>query len=79
MTIKHSTEEELLEGLNPHTAHADELAEPLPQELTPLERLKGSIKRYDRPTNSIWDEYLDSEGVSDDFMEDRGQLKKGRT
>lgn len=79
MTIKCPTEKELLEGLNPHTAHADELAEPLPQELAPLERLKGSVKRYDRPTDPVWDEYFDSEGVSDDFMEDREQPKKGRT
>lgn len=79
MTIKRPTENELLEGLNPHTAHADELAEPLPQELAPLERLKGSVKHYERPTDPVWDEYFDSEGVSDDFMEDREQPKKGRT
>ena len=60
-------------GLDAHTAHADELADPLPQELTPLERLKGSVKRYDRPTDSVWDEYFDSDGVSDDLMEDREQ------
>ncbi|WP_288372807.1 hypothetical protein [uncultured Marinobacter sp.] len=45
----------------------------MPQELTPLERLKGSVKRYDRPTDSVWDEYFDSDGVSDDLMEDREQ------
>lgn len=73
MTIKRITEQALLEGLDAHTAHADELGHPLPQELTPLERLKGSVKRYDRPTDSVWDEYFDSEGVSDDLMEDRGQ------
>lgn len=79
MKTKRLTEKELLEGLDEHTAHADELAEPLPQELTPLERLKGSVKRYDRPTDPVWDEYFDSEGVSDDFMADREQPKKGRT
>jgi len=79
MKAKRPTEKELLEGLNPHTAHADELAEPLPQELAPLERLKGSVKRYDRPTDPVWDEWFDSEGVSDDFMGDREQPKKGRT
>ncbi len=73
MTKKYLTEKELLVGLDAHTAHADELADPLPQELTPLERLKGSVKRYDRPTDSVWDEYFDSDGVSDDFMEDREQ------
>jgi antitoxin VapB len=78
MTTKHPTEKELLDGLNAHTAHADELAQPLPQELTPLERLKGSVKRYDRPTDPVWDEYFGSEGVSDDFTEDRERPKKGR-
>ncbi|MCE0760087.1 hypothetical protein LWH94_12830 [Marinobacter sp. G11] len=73
MITKSPTEKELLEGLDAHTAHADELAELLPQELTPLERLKGSVKRYERPTDSVWDEYFNSEGVSDDFMEDRDQ------
>ncbi|RBP30718.1 hypothetical protein DET50_107133 [Marinobacter pelagius] len=49
MNKKRLTEKDLLEGLDAHTAHADELAQPLPQELTPLERLKGSVKRYERP------------------------------
>ncbi|WP_375176617.1 hypothetical protein [Marinobacter mobilis] len=74
MSTKRKTEQELLDGLNPYTAHADELAQTLPQELTPLERLKGSVKRFDRPTESVWDEYFDSEdGVSEDFMEERDQ------
>jgi antitoxin VapB len=72
MSIKRITEQELLEGLDAKGAHADELAEPLPQELTPLERLKGPVKRYDRPTDPVWEEYFDSdEGVADDFMKDR--------
>lgn len=80
MTPKRPTEKELLKGLDAHTAHADELAEPLPQELTPLERLKGTVKNYERPTDPVWDEYFDSdEGVTDDFMEDREQPKNGRT
>jgi len=79
MATKRPTEKELLDGLDAHTAHADELAEPLPQELTPLERLKGTVKRYDRPTDPVWDEYSDSEGVSDDVMADREQPKDGRT
>ncbi len=58
---KRMTERELLEDLDAHKAHADELAEPLPQELTPLERLKGSVLRYERPTDSVWDEYFDSD------------------
>jgi antitoxin VapB len=73
--IKRMTEQELLEGLDARGAHADELAEPLAQELEPLERLQGSVKRYIRPTDPVWDEYFDSdEGVTDDFMEDRDQL-----
>jgi len=72
--IKRMTEQELLEGLDARGAHADELAEPLPQELEPLERLRGSVKRHDWPADSVWDEFFNSdEGVTDDFMEDRDQ------
>lgn len=49
---------ELLESLDAYTAHANELAQPLPQELTPLEGLKGSVKCYDRPTDPVWEEFL---------------------
>ena len=70
MTKKRPKEKELLEGLDAHMAHADELTEPLPQELTPLERLKGSVKRYERPTDPVWAD-CDTQGVSDDVMEDR--------
>ena len=74
MSIKRMTEKEILDGLDARGAHADELAEPLAQELEPLERLRGSVKRYIRPTDPVWDEYFDSdEGVTDDFMEDRDQ------
>lgn len=77
MTKKRPAETELLDGLDAHTSHADEIAQPLPQELTPLERLKGSVKRYDRPTDPVWDEFFDSEeGVSEDFMEDLDQPPK---
>ena len=79
MTKKRLTEKELLDDLDAYTSHSDELAKPLHQELTPLERLKGSVKHYDRPTDPVWDEFFDSDpGVTDDFMEDRGQPKKGR-
>ena len=61
MTTKRPTEKELLDGLDAHTAHADELADLLPQELTPLERLKGTVKRYDRLTDPVWDEFFDSD------------------
>ena len=74
MSIKRMTEKEILDGLDARGAHADDLAEPLAQELEPLERLRGSVKRYNRPTDPVWDEYFDSdEGVTDDFMEDRDQ------
>ncbi|OZB13811.1 MAG: hypothetical protein B7X58_08850 [Marinobacter sp. 34-60-7] len=71
--VKRVTESELLKGLNAHTAHADELAQPLKQELTPLEKLRGSVKKYDRPTDPVWDEFFEGDGVSEDFMEERDQ------
>lgn len=83
MKTKAFTEKELLDGLDAHSAHADELATPLPQELTPLERLKGSVKRYERPTAPAsdpedWDAWFEGEGVTEDFMCDREQPSKGR-
>jgi len=79
MTKKRLTEKELLEGLDAHTAHADELAQPLPQELTPLERLKGSVKRYERPLDPVWEEWFESEDrATEDFMDDRDRPRKGR-
>lgn len=77
MKIRRMTEHELLRDLNRYTAHADELAKPGANELSPLERLKGSVKRYVRPTDPVWDEYFDSEGVTHDFMEDRNQPANG--
>ena len=50
---KRFTEQEPLEDLDVDSAHADALAVPLPQELSPLERLKGSVKRYERPTDPV--------------------------
>lgn len=47
MSKNRLTEKELLEGLDAHTAHADDLARPLLQELTALERLKCSAKRHE--------------------------------
>lgn len=52
---KMPTEDELLKGLDEHTSHADELAQPMPEELEPLARLKGSVERYDKPFESVWD------------------------
>lgn len=78
MKKKTPTEEELLQGLDAESEHADELARLLPHELTPLDRLRGSVERYDRPTEPVWDEWFDSdEGVSDDFMQDRDHPPKG--
>lgn len=79
MQKKRPTEHELLKSLDTYEAHADELARPLPKELTPLERLKGSVKHYERPTDPVWDDFFNSdEGVSEDFMEDRNQPPEGR-
>lgn len=79
MTINRPTEKELLEGLETHASHADELAEPLPQELTPLERQEASVQESARPTDQVWDDFFYSdEGVTEDFMEDREQPSKGR-
>ena len=63
--VKRLKESELLKGLNAHTTHADELARHLERELTPLEKLRGSVKKYDRPTDPVWDEFFDGEGVSE--------------
>lgn len=72
------TEQELLEGLDAESAHADELFIPLPQELTPIERLKGSVASYERPFDSAWDMFDSDKSVTDDFMVDREQPPKGR-
>lgn len=61
MKKKEYTEQELLEGLEAESAHADELAKLLPQELTPLERLKGSVVSYKQPFDSVWDNCSDSD------------------
>jgi len=67
MSTKRIREQELLKGLDAHTAHADELAEPLPQELDPLERLKGSVMKYENPMDGCWD-YAGEEGVESDEL-----------
>ena len=61
MKKKEHTEQELLEGLDAESAHADELVKLLPQELTPLERLKGSVVSYELPFDSVWDDCSDSD------------------
>ena len=74
MKKKRFNEQELLEGLDSESAQAEELTTPLPQELTPLERLRGSVLHYDRPTDPIWDESFEShDSVADDFMQDQEQ------
>lgn len=74
MSPKRILEDKLLKDLDAHTAHADELAEPLAQELDPLERLKGSVLKYERPLASVWDEHFDLDGCSDDSMNECDQL-----
>ncbi|WP_127556729.1 hypothetical protein [Saccharospirillum alexandrii] len=61
MKKKVYTEQELLEDLDAESAQADELAKLLPQELTPLERLKGSVLSYEQPFDSVWVDCSDSE------------------
>lgn len=77
MGVKRMTEKDLLEGLDAYNAHGDGLAEPLTQKLAPLERLRGSVKRYDRPTDPVWGEYVGSEDcATHDVMDDRDQPRQ---
>jgi antitoxin VapB len=55
---------------------ANDSGNPNPGQKDPLERLRYSVKKYDRPTDPVWDEYFESEGVSEDFMVNRDQLPK---
>jgi antitoxin VapB len=55
MKMKRSTEQELIEGLDAYGAHADELAELLPHETESLEKLRGSVKKFERPTDPAAD------------------------
>jgi antitoxin VapB len=80
MKKKRPTEPELLENLDAYGAHADELAEPLSHECEPLEKLKGSVKKFERPTDPAtapedWDACFDGEGASEGFMKDRGEKR----
>lgn len=59
---KRLTEKQLLEGLTPYTAHADEVVElmpceyqPVEQRLTSLERLKDSALEYLGPFEPLDD------------------------
>lgn len=70
-------EQELLKKLNAHTAHADELATPLPQELEPLERLRGSVKRYDRPFDGCWETDSEDTDVTDPNHGDEPSAESG--
>ncbi len=79
MGIKRMTEKDLLEGMDAYKAHGDELAEPFTQELVPLERLRGSVKRYDRPTEPVWEEYVSSDDCpTKDAMNDQDQSSQNR-
>ncbi len=76
IVTKRITEKDLLKGLDAHGAHVDEAAEPTANELTPLERLHGSVQKYEDPLADTWDEWFDAaaEGNSQ-FPEDRDQPK----
>lgn len=87
------TEKELLEGLDEYGAHADELASITDDEWglrsdqgspdapaeSPLDRLRGSVLKYDRPLEPVpdWDGWFDGEGASEDFITHREQPKNG--
>jgi antitoxin VapB len=78
MKKKRPTEHELIKDLDAYGAHADELAGPLPHESESLERLKGSVKNFERPTDPVndpedWDAWFNGKGVSGDFMKDHGE------
>lgn len=74
---KKFTEKELLEGLDSHGAHADEAAVPTSGELTPLERLHGSVLKYEDPLADTWDEWFDAaEEDNNQFPDDRDQPKR---
>lgn len=78
MKEKVFTEQELLEALDAESAHADELFKLLPQEVSPSERLKGSVISYERTFDSALDDSIDSnESVEDDLTAD-GEPPKGR-
>jgi antitoxin VapB len=45
-----------------------------------LEKLKGSVKKFERPTDPAtapedWDACFDGEGASEGFMKDRGEKR----
>lgn len=76
IVTKRFTEKDLLKGLDAHGAHADEAAEPTASELTPLERLRGSVLKYENPLADTWDEWFDAAGESNSQLsEDRDQPK----
>lgn len=80
MQKKRPTEQELLKDLDAYGAHADELADPLLHESEPLERLKGSVKNFNQPTEPAtapedWDAWCDDEGSSGDFMKGHGEKR----
>ena len=94
MVVRRYTEQELLEGLNKYTAHADELAKPIAGEIPPCgslhgpidvkqlrgvistrrivstEEMKAAIKRLHQLK---WEPWFASQGVSEDFGEERDQ------
>lgn len=73
------TERYLLECLDARKAHADELTEPLPQELELLEKLRGSVKKFEKPLDGCRDEFLDSAApCTGEYLEYRDQQELGR-
>jgi antitoxin VapB len=80
MKTKQPTEPELLENLDAYGAHADEVAEPLSSEYEPFRKLKGSVEKFERPTDPAsvsedWDAWIDGERASEDVMNDHGEKR----
>lgn len=63
MSKKSSENEQLQLQSQNESSHTDE---PLPQELSPLERLKGSVLHYERPCDSVWEWEEDEDTDEDD-------------
>lgn len=74
MAKKKFTGQVLLNGVNEEPSHSEELVAPLPQGVHP----EGSVNGCSRRLSGSWDEYFDSEGCSDDFLENRNQPAKQR-
>lgn len=70
MQKKRPPEQELLKDLDAFGAHADELGELLPQELDPLERLKGSMKKFEGPRTPLLIQKIGMRGLTEKVFQE---------